>query len=68
MPDISTQEKIDYIYDYVKSQKKSQKINTIIKIVTWVIIIFGIFYTIKVAIPNMKEDIIDRITPDFLQN
>jgi len=55
---MSTDEKIDYIYHYIKRQEQSARIKKYIKIIFYLAIFIYFYVAIFVMLPKMLRDII----------
>lgn len=60
---VSTEEKIDYIYERLKRQQKLELVSGIIKWGTRLLFLIAILYFLFVKIPVMKDEFIESMTP-----
>lgn len=65
MDNITSEEKIDYIYSRLKKQESHEKIKFISRWLFRIVIVLYIVYLYKVALPAFKEELLTKITPDI---
>lgn len=61
---ITTEEKIDYIYNRLKRQEKIETIGFVLKWATRIFIVWSLLYFFLVKLPVLKDEIIESITPE----
>jgi len=65
MKDISTEQKIDYIYDRLQKQEKAEKFKFISRWAFRIVVILYIVYLYKIALPGFIEEIKQSLTPSI---
>ena len=65
---ITTEEKIDYIYNELKKENKRKLAANILKWVFRIFIFWYMYYIVAFMIPDMMNSMTESITPDFLSS
>ena len=60
---LSTEEKIDYIYERMKRQQKLELFSGIVKWGTRLLFLASILYFLFVKLPVLKDEVIESLTP-----
>ncbi|MCH8518215.1 hypothetical protein LAT59_00415 [Candidatus Gracilibacteria bacterium] len=65
---ISSDEKIDFIYTYLKKEQRNSRVRRIIKIIFWIILIGYFYITIFVLLPRILGDMIPGVDINSIRN
>ena len=63
MANITSEEKIDYIYSELKKQKRNSNMKMFFKIIVFVIILFYVYKVYSYWYQNLLQDLLDLILP-----
>lgn len=66
--ELTQEEKIDYIYRYIKKEERNAMIRRIIKWIFWLVIIGYFYVMIFVLLPNMISSIIPTVDISKIKN
>ena len=62
--ELSTEEKIDYIYDKLRKKEKLELVSWILKWGSRLLIVWALVYFFFVKLPVLKEEFIESLKPD----